>query len=331
MKNKRHIELLLKRGQTQLNSAEAEELQAIRRDEEAQQNERVFELSKRYSGGFEPNSDRAWKGFKQRMEEETKETPVRRLNPLRTIFRVAAAILVLVVAYFVFQPSSGEASLQAELVYAESGTQKIVRLPDGTEVTLNEETELSYTPFPNPNTGKRSVYLNGEAYFDVASDKDHPFVIESKNTKVEVLGTAFNLRAYEKESFTELDVDHGKVRFSSNEGAVTNVVTKQQKARIVEEGDLIMDLNSTSNAQAWRTKTLRFKNTSLEKVLHDIQRHYGVNIQQDQLEVPDCNHNSTYRIDRDKLEDIFRSLERHFNLKIQKQSDNQYIVSGGSC
>ncbi|EDM36919.1 putative anti-sigma factor [Pedobacter sp. BAL39] len=103
------------------------------------------------------------------------------------------------------------------------GEQYQVRLPDGSKVWLNAASSLRY-PTTFSSQQKRQVELNGEAYFEVAKDKNHPFVVNAKGQQIEVLGTHFNINGYADEAFTRTTLLEGSVRINGK----TTIIPGQQ-------------------------------------------------------------------------------------------------------
>lgn len=115
--------------------------------------------------------------------------------------------------YLTSNPSQTTSIVNDQIVHVKKGEKKYLLLPDGTEVWLNSESTLS---FPKEFTAiERAVDLQGEAFFKVTKNPDHPFIISSPRTTTKVLGTRFNLRDYQNEEKSELVVEEGKVSFST--------------------------------------------------------------------------------------------------------------------
>ena len=130
---------------------------------------------------------------------------------LTQMAQVAAVLLIpllSIVASYLYIQSNEE---HTELVeyYVPRGEQKQITLPDGTTAYLNSGTLLVY---PQKFTGDiRSVYLIGEANFDVKKDKQHPFIVKTNHLKVKVLGTKFNVHAYAEDEKTTTTLESGSV------------------------------------------------------------------------------------------------------------------------
>ena len=123
--------------------------------------------------------------------EKRLKSHTRRLTLIRT-FSAAAAVALLCLsvwtAYLYMQP----VTIQTVSTLAETRT---VCLPDGSTVTLNHYSSLSYPE--KFKSDKREVKLNGEAYFEVSKNKKHPFIVQTETIDVQVLGTHFNVDAYQ--------------------------------------------------------------------------------------------------------------------------------------
>ncbi len=104
---------------------------------------------------------------------------------------------------------SGRSAHADNVVATRKGSKTNLVLPDGTKVWVNADSRLSYGK--NFGNQLREVYLEGEAYFDVAEDKRKPFIVHTNNIDVKVLGTAFNVRAYGNEVNTQTTLLRGSV------------------------------------------------------------------------------------------------------------------------
>ena len=157
---------------------------------------------------------------------------------LRNILRVAAAIVLIIGFIAIFNretPSDDDGQTEMQVFQTNSKQKDFVILPDHSTVWLNKDSKLLYPAAFNGTD--RVVYLSGEAYFEVETDNEKPFIIYSGPAKTEVLGTSFNLRAYDNESDVQLTVVTGKVAFS-----IKN--QQQTKAVMVRPGNLaVLDKN----------------------------------------------------------------------------------------
>ena len=151
-------------------------------------------------------------------------------------------------------------------------------LPDKSKVWLNAASSISYNTSP-VQQGQRKVVLNGEAYFEVAKDSKHPFIVTTDGQEVEVLGTSFNINAYQEETTVETTLLEGAIKLSAAYGntAHTKVLTPNQQAS-VRHGQIEIQKVVASDAIAWKDGFFLFDSENLESVLQKIARWYNVHI-----------------------------------------------------
>ena len=156
----------------------------------------VWEVSNPSELEFQPNMEAAWDKMDKRLETaRASQAPSATVRPLRFFrpwMRIAAAAVVLLgIAFWLFPDFSNDGTILKQTIAKENTT---IELPDGSKIWLNQNSTLEY----KKNFEKRIVYLEGEAFFDVAKDKSRPFEIYAGKSKTTVLGTSFNIRAYPK-------------------------------------------------------------------------------------------------------------------------------------
>ncbi|HEY9195871.1 MAG TPA: FecR domain-containing protein, partial [Mucilaginibacter sp.] len=154
------------------------------------------------------------------------------------------------------------------------GGQYRLQLPDGTAVMLNSESSIAY---PTAFTGKtRNVTITGEAYFEVAKNKKMPFIVSYGDQKVEVLGTHFDIRAYQEQP-GKTTLLEGSVKISNGnekevlvpgQQAVYNANAKKFDIKTVDTEDII----------AWKNGLFLFDNTDLDQVMLELSRWYDIDV-----------------------------------------------------
>ncbi|MCD6178699.1 MAG: FecR domain-containing protein [Bacteroidales bacterium] len=222
---------------------------------------------------YNEKTDLAWNKLNTRIQEEKPEMSFF-FNP-RNLVGIAASIIVLLgVGFGVFKLLQNDMEMNS---LQTAFNQSRVELADGTIVHLNGNSSLVYPVEFSEET--RSVKLTGEAYFDVKSDKQHPFVIETNNARIQVLGTSFNVKALNSQGDVEVMVTSGKVSLQD--------IQNPTKELILEKGDFASLINnelqnrsvSDENYLAWQTKFLNFNNTPLREVVKTLNRAYAVQIE----------------------------------------------------
>lgn len=150
-----------------------------------------------------------------------------------------------------------------------------VQLSDGTLVWLNAESRLEY---PAKFTGNsRMVYLIGEAYFDVAHDVEHPFLIQTQTIRTKVLGTEFNISSY-SETNSHVTLVNGSLEVSCSDGSNTVRLEPGQDALLNPKGQFTLQKVDTDNYYFWKEGYFYFDNVPLTDIMQNIGRWYNVNV-----------------------------------------------------
>ncbi|HEX6983478.1 MAG TPA: FecR domain-containing protein [Balneolaceae bacterium] len=161
----------------------------------------------------------------------------------------------------------------------EAGQQNILRLADGTVIRLNEESTL-VVPTELKN-GKRNVRLKGEAYFEVAEDPEHPFVVKTEGSIIKVLGTKFNVRTGSITGNVRVAVVEGKVALKSK-GAVnaaSALLTRNYVGTLqLSDRQITIEKVNAKNYLSWIHNRLVFSGESLAQVSHQLEHLYNIKI-----------------------------------------------------
>lgn len=224
-----------------------------------------------------PDTDQAWNTLQAKLNEapvSPSRTVSLKKRPLY-ITTLAAAVALLLLFWQPWQSTPAFKTLNTQQEQLAE-----ISLPDGSQIWLNEKSQIQYMPGMKGN--ERRISLKGEAFFEVARDEARPFVIEAGDTRVQVLGTSFNVRAYPNEGTIELSVKSGKVLFFKGE----KLLPDSSNARVLVAGEqaVIDEVHVQpalqqvvqSNYLAWRDKRLTFHNMPLSQVVDALSRYYGV-------------------------------------------------------
>lgn len=244
---------------------------------------------------------------------------------LRSVLRYAAAIVgVMVLAAGLAYWFRNKAE---ELVVASAahGQVREMLLPDGTKVWLNQSSVLKY---PRAFEGKeRHVYLDGEAYFEVARNHEKPFMVKSPAMDVRVLGTSFNIKCRPDNSFAETTLiegevevkdksDKGRITLLPGQKAVLNRVTGRMQ---VKQVDPKMEI-------VWHNDLIPFEKSSIFQIAAALERFYGVKI----ILSPDVDSTNTYSgvlKKKDNIESVLNSLRNSIPFNYKKVDDNNIFIS----
>lgn len=216
------------------------------------------------------------------------------------------------------------------IVTTHTGERKAVELPDGTRIWLSPSSSLKYPPVFA--TGTRVVSLSGEAFFEVAHNPEKPFIIHSGMLHTKVLGTSFNIQAYESQENIAVTVVTGKVKVS-NDKEVQNVeLLPNQRVVFNKRTDKLLK-ESTDTTQApdilkRKEGTFVYRSEPLQKLAADIETYFGVNIKVAEA-IKQCRVVASFEI-TDRPQAILELIAISINGTLQAQN-NQFILSGEAC
>lgn len=153
------------------------------------------------------------------------------------------------------------------------GEHSRVSLPDGSLLTLNAQTTVRY----NLADGKRQVSIDGEAFFEVARDPEHPFVVSANGMTVTCLGTSFDVRNYSDESNASVVLRDGKVRVNARDADLT----MEPGSRVLMDRQTLALSKHTvtpSDYTAWLNGEIKFNNQTLEEIAAELSRNYNIDL-----------------------------------------------------
>jgi transmembrane sensor len=156
------------------------------------------------------------------------------------------------------------------------GNQYQLVLPDGSKVWLNAASSITY---PTAFTGnQRKVTISGEAYFEVAANKNQPFIVQERDMTVQVLGTHFNINGYNDETTMKTTLLEGAVKVLSGDSG--SLLKPGQQAMLARNSARIMVVNDANieEAMAWKNGEFMFTDAPIESVMHQVSRWYDVDV-----------------------------------------------------
>lgn len=280
------------------------------------------------------DTDAAWNKMKGKMAAgKTVATPEASARETKTIeFRpevkkrrlpvtvwAAAMIAILIMAFGWFFLISDKAPESVYVATTNNTSEQL--LPDGTKVFLNYNSKISYPEHFNGDL--RTVSLQGEAFFDVKPDPAHPFVIQANGTEIRVLGTSFNVKAY-NEAPVRVDVATGKVRVSKDSHRVELV--KGQSAEVLK--DSIRSLQANMNLMGYRTQVYEFNAADLQDVVSSIRDGYHVDVRLSNDKIAQCR--LTIRFEKEPVDATLSVIAETLDLNLRKEG-KVYWLEGNGC
>lgn len=197
-------------------------------------------------------------------------------------------------------------------------------LGDGTKVWVNSESKLRFpTQFVN---NKRIVFLEGEAYFDVAPNKDKPFIVKTPDLDINVRGTAFNVKTYDSDNLCETTLEEGLVEITKD-GNSDRVLLEPGKKATYSKSDktIYIEKVDTKLYTSWRTGKYVFSSERLESLIITINRWYNVDVHCDDADV--LNYKFTGVISEDRsIEHIMELIHLTAKVNYNFEGDTIFIT-----
>ncbi|MBB5635884.1 ferric-dicitrate binding protein FerR (iron transport regulator) [Pedobacter cryoconitis] len=299
------------------------------------------------------NMDFIFRQIKERINVVgTEPKPIFNSKPVvRTFgqwYRIAAIFIFGLCTFFAYQffksnsLSDKTTAIAWKKTYTPGRQTSTLVLADGSKVTLNAASEIKYPA--SFKGGTREVYLSGEAFFDVAKDHQHPFIVHTKNISIKVLGTAFDVKSYDDEQATETTLLRGKVEITLNKRPAKHILLNPaEKFTLIHAADssaehLNGDIYSIrpmtyykddKNAileTSWMNNKLLFKNENFSLLSLRLARWYDVSFVFESDKLKDASF--TGEFEKETLSEALKALQviTPFQYKIQGKTIYLYAV-----
>ncbi|WP_333862762.1 FecR family protein [Sphingobacterium sp.] len=202
---------------------------------------------------------------------------------------------------------------------APAGTRKQITLEDGTRVWLQGGTKLLY-PIDFSQRSMRYVRLEGEGYFEVTSNPDRPFIVETRGLAARVVGTSFNVEAYPELKMERINLIEGKlrVRKNKNESHDEHLIHASESVLLDDSSsDVVLSKMSTDQLLLnYKSGILNFNNTALSEVLFRISKAYGMLIEIDSKRVLNQRITGTFEVS-EPIENVLQSIAQSIGGQIR--------------
>lgn len=227
------------------------------------------------------------------------EQPVRRFSMnsfAKEFLKIASVVLITILAsWMLFNNNKINANeLAMQTIKVPAGQRINVVLPDGTSVWVNSKSTLTYpVAF---NTEQRNVYLEGQAYFDVAKNKDVPFIVNTQEGSVKALGTAFDVISLSDDNVFETMLLEGSVEVSLSTDLSRKVILIPNQKATVSEGDFSITTVEDQNPYEWRNGLVSFRNKKFKEIMTILEKTYDIDIELKDANVGDQMYTGKFRI-----------------------------------
>lgn len=241
-------------------------------------------------------------------------------NWLKNLAAVVIIILITIgLTTLILDTNRDETNIELNEVFVSLGDRKEVILPDGSKVRINSGSLLIFPKsFDNINT--RTIYLTGEADFDVVSNRQKPFIVKTVHMDVEALGTVFTVQAYPTEQYTSAMLEQGSIRVDLKIDSLQSIVLKpNEQLKYSNKNQSICVSTIDASTLKWMKEGYHiFDNTSFQEIVAFLERKYNVVILFDNPKYAENYYNVKFASD-ESIEDVLSVLQGlvgfHFNIK----------------
>jgi ferric-dicitrate binding protein FerR (iron transport regulator) len=281
---------------------------------------KVWEESRQQAAARTVDVDAAWARMQQRLHQKatTPVVPIKK-TPGMAWIRIAALFIVLAGGLWWILGNRQESAEPVRSLAVQTTTQPITdTLPDGSMVTLNKSSRITYPSKFEGNT--RAIALQGEAFFDVAPNKDQPFVITVNDVTVRVVGTSFNIRS--EGGKTEVIVETGVVQVMYHNKVVE---LRPREKLVVQPQDTLLQKETVDDQlhNYYRTKEFVCDNTPLWKLVDVLNEAYGSNIVIGRNSLRNLPLNTTFY--NEPLDNILAVISETFDIEVVRK-EGQIIL-----
>ncbi len=243
------------------------------------------------------DTENEWKKFVSRAKKVNRKMRKGRNIEWKTIARIAAVLMIgIFIGSLLIPDFSKTEPVYCTAIAPEGSVSKLI-LPDSTLICLNAGSEIRYSV--DPHAGQREVFLQGEAWFSVSHAKNRPFVVHTSFYEVNVLGTEFNVKAYDADSRVETTLEKGIVRVnSSGKFRLPEDIYLKPGEQLVfnkETNELRIKSVNTRLFTSWKDNKLEFIKMSLNELIVLLERRYGIDIDVENPEILKFHYSGTIK------------------------------------
>ena len=222
----------------------------------------------------------------------------------------------------VFTTKSIQPEIALNTIKVPAGQRVEVTLSDGTHIWLNARSEFSYPASFNGNT--REVRLKGEAFFDVAKDRNKKFIVNTGRCEVEVLGTQFNVEAYNENEFSTALIQ-GSVKVTDKSQPDESVVLEPNNTVSLNNGKLTVTPITDFNPYSWKEGLITFKDINFKDLMKELEKNFGIRIIIDNHTLDNYACSGKFRIS-DGIEQVLRALQQDAHFTFERESGTEIRI-----
>lgn len=255
---------------------------------------------------------------------DEKEFNIKKRNHIPVLRYIAAASIILIVAlsaYFIGhqQADAPKGMITMSVMNGQKGN---ISLADGTQVYLNSGSKIIYDN--SYNKKDRKLVLEGEAYFEVAKDKDKRFIVEANGINVEALGTSFNVKAHKNDKSVSVILIEGSVKVGNDSREDILIPNERMEYNLLTGKFDKSELHPNINHLLWRSEELAFYGESLEEVCKILTRMYNCQFIFKSEDVKKYTYNGV--IKNNSLGNVLDFISQTASIRYEIKDNNTIVI-----
>ena len=222
----------------------------------------------------------------------------------------------------IYMVTKAEPTPETNTISVPTGQRVNLLLSDGTNVWLNSGSKMKYPA--SFTKRKREVMLDGEGYFEVAKDSKRPFVVQTDKYNIEVLGTKFNVEAYEKASSFSAALMEGAIQISGKDEPQNKILLHPLQKVDEIDGELVVEKIRNYDVYRWKDGLLCFERISFNDLMKEFEKTYDIQIINENKHLENYICSGKFRIS-DGIDFILHVLQRDVKFRFRRNESNTVI------
>lgn len=300
----------------------------------------IFDAARQPGAYTKQQAEESWERLLPKLNSRLSDNPKNgksgkfRLRAKLSWLPYAAAILVAAVIGFgtgkYMEAEHGNPSTVCQEIHiGKNGRANTLWLADGSKITLRSSSRLKYPA--QFNGAKREVYLEGEAYFEVAKDASKPFIVHLPNQRITVLGTSFNVQAPGNSDFSVTTLASGRILLEAFDTAGQKIrsvtLEPDHQARADNRsGCILLTRTDASLSKAWIEGKYRFKDEPLLSILRQLENYYEVSIRLTEDSLQNIRYTGTFSLDQE-IGEVLEIINSEHQFRITKKGKTIEIAA----
>ena len=237
---------------------------------------------------------------------------------------MSISLLLIASTFFLTRALIFQSNATAEMntLYVPAGQRAQLTLHDGTQVWLNARSTLTYPARFSRN--RREVSVVGEAYFDVAENREKPFIVTTQQLTMEVLGTEFNVFSYPDAGYTQTALVEGSLKVSETGKKSQPVLLSPNQQVTYSDNKIRLEKLSNPEYLLWRDGIYAFENERLIDIIEKLELYYDITIKVEDPDIFNVRYTGKFR-QRNEIDEILHILQKIQSFSIERDRERNLI------